>query len=159
MLGLLRQPASDPRFIWTEQKDKNHLCGFCLQEKWSTGVDQKHIEDWTSDRKASQTKVFQVQPKRCMVERTFSWINNDQRLSKDYERLTSLAENIIYIGMIKRIPNRLIRQKSWLLKQLLRSLPHTTSSTGGSDWESLWVVSAAFFTPMLEMVILSLSGR
>jgi len=49
------------------------------------------------------TKIHGVfnQPKRWIVERTFAWINNDRRNSKDYERLTESAEAIIYLSMIK----------------------------------------------------------
>ena len=48
------------------------------------------------------TGVFN-QPKRWIVERTFAWINNDRRNSKDYERLTESAEAIIQLSMIKRM--------------------------------------------------------
>jgi putative transposase len=41
------------------------------------------------------------QPKRWIVERTFAWISNDRRNSKDYERLTESAEAIIQLSMIK----------------------------------------------------------
>jgi len=42
-----------------------------------------------------------VLPKRWVVERTFSWLNNFRRLSKDFEKLTATAENMIRIAMIK----------------------------------------------------------
>ncbi|GAA4334320.1 IS5 family transposase [Flaviaesturariibacter amylovorans] len=41
------------------------------------------------------------QPKRWIVERTFAWISNDRRNSKDYERLTQSSETIIHLSMIK----------------------------------------------------------
>lgn len=41
------------------------------------------------------------QPKRWIVERTFAWIINDRRNSKDYERLTESAEAFIQLSMIK----------------------------------------------------------
>jgi putative transposase len=44
-------------------------------------------------------KVFQVLPKRWIVERTFSWLNRNRRLSKDYERKTSSSEAWIYFSM------------------------------------------------------------
>lgn len=46
------------------------------------------------------TGVFN-QPKRWVVERTFAWISNDRRNSKDYERLTESSEAIIQLSMIK----------------------------------------------------------
>ncbi|MER3471831.1 MAG: DDE transposase, partial [Chitinophagaceae bacterium] len=47
-----------------------------------------------------------TQPKHWIVERTFAWINNDRRNSKDYERLTESAEAIIQLSMIKRMLNQ-----------------------------------------------------
>lgn len=46
-------------------------------------------------------KGFQVVSKRWIIERTFAWLDNFRRLSKDYEILTSSAENMIRIAMIK----------------------------------------------------------
>jgi putative transposase len=43
-----------------------------------------------------------VLPKRWVVERTFSWLGNHRRLSKDYEILTGTAENMIRIAMLKK---------------------------------------------------------
>jgi putative transposase len=43
------------------------------------------------------------QPKRWIVERTFAWINNDRRNSKDYERLSESAEAIIQLSIVKRM--------------------------------------------------------
>lgn len=45
--------------------------------------------------------TWAVLPKRWVVERTFSWLNNFRRLSKDFEILTATAENMIRIAMIK----------------------------------------------------------
>ncbi|SFM24601.1 Transposase DDE domain-containing protein, partial [Nitrosomonas communis] len=42
-----------------------------------------------------------VLPKRWVVERTFSWLGNFRRLSKDFEILPGTAENMIRIAMMK----------------------------------------------------------
>jgi putative transposase len=44
---------------------------------------------------------FAVLPKRWVVERTFAWLGNFRRLSKDFEILTATAENMIRIAMLK----------------------------------------------------------
>jgi len=44
-------------------------------------------------------KGFQVLPKRWIVERTFSWLNRNRRLSKDYERQIQSSEAWIYFSM------------------------------------------------------------
>ena len=45
--------------------------------------------------------------KRWIVERTFAWLNNSRRLSKDYEILTNSAEAMIKISHIHTLLKRL----------------------------------------------------
>lgn len=52
-------------------------------------------------------KGFQVVPWRWAVERTFAWLLNDRRHSKDYERLTVNSAAMIQISMIRLLLNRL----------------------------------------------------
>jgi putative transposase len=49
----------------------------------------------------SGTGLWAVLPKRWVVERTFSWLGNFRRLSKDFEILPGTAENMIRIAMMK----------------------------------------------------------
>lgn len=44
---------------------------------------------------------FAILPKRWVVERTFAWLGNYRRLSKDFEILPATAENIVRIAMFK----------------------------------------------------------
>ena len=44
---------------------------------------------------------FVVLPKRWVVERTFAWLGNSRRLSKDYEISTVSSENMIRISHIR----------------------------------------------------------
>ena len=48
-------------------------------------------------------------PKRWIVERTFSWLSQNRRLSKDYERLPESAEAFIYVAMSRLMVRRLAR--------------------------------------------------
>src|SRR3712207_5684713 len=54
-------------------------------------------------------KGFQVLPRRWVVERTFSWIDHNRRMSKDYERLTETSEAFIYVAMSRLMVKRLAR--------------------------------------------------
>ena len=51
---------------------------------------------------------FYVLPKRWVVERTFSWMNNSRRLSKDYEISTSSSENMIKVSHSRILLKRLL---------------------------------------------------
>jgi putative transposase len=48
-------------------------------------------------------------PRRWVVERTFSWLGQNGRLSKDYERLCASAEAFVYAAMIRLMVRRLAR--------------------------------------------------
>src|SRR5688572_25867419 len=50
---------------------------------------------------------FVVLPRRWVVERTFSWIDQNRRMSKDYERLASSSEAFIYVAMSRLMVRRL----------------------------------------------------
>lgn len=52
-------------------------------------------------------KGFQVVPYRWVVERTFAWLLNDRRHSRDYEVLTASSEAMIQISMIRLLLKRL----------------------------------------------------
>ena len=62
--------------------------------------------DW---RKLLPPQGFVVLPRRWVVERTFSWISQNRRMSKDYERLPESAEAFIYVAMIRLMVRRLAR--------------------------------------------------
>jgi transposase len=48
-------------------------------------------------------------PKRWVVERTFSWLSQNRRMSKDYERLPRSSEAFIYAAMSRLMARRLAR--------------------------------------------------
>jgi putative transposase len=62
--------------------------------------------DW---EKLMAPKGFQVLPRRWVVERTFSWIEQNRRMSKDYERLCASGEALVYAAMIRLMTRRLTR--------------------------------------------------
>jgi putative transposase len=52
--------------------------------------------------------AFAILPIRWIVERTFAWIGNYRRLSKDYERYASTVENMVRIAMLRRTLRRCV---------------------------------------------------
>ena len=54
---------------------------------------------------------FVVLPKRWVVERTFAWLGNSRRLSKDYEITTTSEENWVLISHSRTLLRRLANSK------------------------------------------------
>src|SRR5918994_2171194 len=72
-------------------------------EEWSK-------EGWRIDwQKLLPRRGFEVLPRRWVVERTFSWLSQNRRMSKDYERLCAIGEAFIYAAMSRLMVRRLAR--------------------------------------------------
>ena len=73
---------------------------------------EKLSKDFGIDLEVTENtgKGFNVVKKRWVVERTFAWIFNFRRNSKDYEVLTENSEAMIQISMISILVRRLAQQ-------------------------------------------------
>lgn len=60
-------------------------------------------------RRSDDTKGFVVQPRRWVVERTFSWFGRNRRLAKDYENLADTLAAFVAIASIRLALRRLAR--------------------------------------------------
>ena len=89
-----------------------------LRKLWvDGGYRGEDLKEWVADKKHTYkidlevvlppSKSFEVVKRRWVVERTFAWLFNFRRLSKDYERLTDNSEAFIHIVMIYLLINRL----------------------------------------------------
>lgn len=87
-----------------------------LRKIWADGAYRGTLLAWVTAMfswtleivaKLPGQRGFQVLPKRWVVERTFAWLNRQRRLSKDYERLPSSSEAVIYVAMIRLMLKRL----------------------------------------------------
>lgn len=87
-----------------------------LRKIWVDGGYRGQVVEWVKARfrhclevvlRSADIKRFIVLPKRWIVERTFAWLNNHRRLSKDYERFTKTSETMIQIAMIRIMLRRL----------------------------------------------------
>ena len=63
---------------------------------------------WTLEIIKRNTARFQILPKRWIVERTFAWIHNFRRHSKDYEYLIESSIAMLQLAFIRLILNKLL---------------------------------------------------
>jgi putative transposase len=57
--------------------------------------------------RAEGQKGCAVLPPRWVVERTLAWLNQNRRLSKDYEELPRTSETVVYVAMTRLMLKRL----------------------------------------------------
>jgi transposase len=67
----------------------------------------EHVLGWEIEISEKGGKGLRVQWKRWTVERTFAWLNNCRRLSKDYEQWPENHEGVVYVAMIRLMLKRL----------------------------------------------------
>ena len=87
-----------------------------VQRIWADGAYAGRLVGWVREKldallevvpRLPDQKGFQVLPRRWVVERTLGWLNRYRRLSKDYERLVSSSEGMVYIASIQTMLKRL----------------------------------------------------
>ena len=72
-------------------------------------------EEWAKEGKKVDwqrlmpPRGFRLLPRRWVVERTFAWLSQNRRMSKDYERLCATAEAFVYVAMARLMVRRLAR--------------------------------------------------
>jgi transposase len=77
---------------------------------------QRQVELEISQRSEDATG-FEVEPKRWIVERTWTWLENARILTRDYERLPENHEGMIYVVMIRLMLRRLTNnRRTWKAK-------------------------------------------
>jgi putative transposase len=62
-----------------------------------------------ADQEPPPRPAFTVLARRWVVEKTFSWVGQNRRMSKDYERLPESSEAFIYVAMTRLMVRRLAR--------------------------------------------------
>ncbi|MEP7285505.1 MAG: IS5 family transposase, partial [Chloroflexota bacterium] len=88
-----------------------------LKRLWADGGYRGEFVAWMAKQfkkitvditlRSDDQKGFVVIPWRWVVERTFAWLGNFRRLSKDYEYSCSSSESMIYLASIHRLLRRL----------------------------------------------------
>lgn len=82
-----RSTPPKPRYVWVKEEGEE--------------------PDWENLAKLLPPPGFRVLPRRWVVERTFSWIDQNRRMSKDYERLPETCEAFVYVAMSRLMVRRL----------------------------------------------------
>ena len=91
------------------------------EKRQERGPDPQRAEliDWVKDtchcvveiaKRDPNIKEFQVLPRRWVVGRTFGWLSQYRRLSRDYKVLTETSEAMISAAMVHLMVRRLVRQ-------------------------------------------------
>ena len=73
-------------------------------EEWAKAEGKKL--DW---REFMPPRGYVALPRRWVVGRTFSWLGQNRRMSKDHERLCAGAEAFVHVAMIRLMVRRLAR--------------------------------------------------
>jgi putative transposase len=87
--------------IWADSKYHNHDL-YAFIKEYGDGTWELEIV-----RRPPQTAGWVLLPKRWVVERTFAWLGRYRSLSKDYERLPTSSEGMVYVSSIHLLLNRL----------------------------------------------------
>jgi putative transposase len=78
-----------------------------VAKAWTQELAKEGIRvDW---QRLMPPRGFRVLPRRWVVERTFSWLSQNRRMSKDYERLAESSEAFVYAAMSRLMARRLAR--------------------------------------------------
>jgi len=101
LLAGLKQFVPRLKKIWADGAYAGEKLAGWLEEQ--SGWELQIVE---RDREA---RDFEVLPQRWIVERTFSWLIRNRRLSKDYERMVQSSETFIEVAMIRLLLRRLAR--------------------------------------------------
>jgi DDE family transposase len=107
-----------------ERPRKNLLLEEVLKS-WAEQWRKEGVENRLAGAYAT-ARLWGLTSHRWVVERTFSWIDHNRRMSKDYERLAETSEAFIYLAMSRLMVRRLTR--SWafsdgLSRKLIGSTP------------------------------------
>jgi len=98
LLGRLGGACKKLRVIWVDGAYRGQLVAWVLTHFWFR---------FQPVLRSDSQKGFVVLPRRWIVERTWAWLNQYRRLSKDYEVLPTSSEAMIYIAMTRLMLRRL----------------------------------------------------
>lgn len=90
--------------------DKGYRGGLKTLISNAFDTEERSVEVEISQR-PEDARGFQLEPKRWIVERTWSWLENARALTRDYETLPENHEGMIYVVMIRLMLRRLTNNR------------------------------------------------
>jgi putative transposase len=118
VLAGLRQRFPRLRHLWADQAYTGPIVDW-IQEHlgWTVEIVERSPRRGfvvTADgafQRVALPAVFEPLPRRWVVERTLAWTSHYRRMSRDYERLPSTSEALIYLTGIRLLLSRLTRDE------------------------------------------------
>jgi putative transposase len=80
-----------------------------VMKKWVRELTKEGVQIDREELQEEPKDLRAFLPRRWIVERTFSWLGQNRRMSKDYERLPESGEAFIYVAMSRLMVRRLAR--------------------------------------------------
>jgi putative transposase len=80
-----------------------------VMKKWVRELTKEGVQIDREELQEESKGLRALLPRRWIVERTFSWLGQNRRMSKDYERLPESGEAFIYVAMSRLMVRRLAR--------------------------------------------------
>jgi putative transposase len=93
--------------VWADSKYHNYQLYAHIREQVDGGWELEIVS------RPPGKKGWVKLPRRWVVERTFAWLGRYRCHSKDYERLTTSSEGMIYVSMIHLMLKRLSPSKEY----------------------------------------------
>jgi putative transposase len=81
-----------------------------IVKHWWTGI--KGVSFGPGQELPAIPSGFYILPRRCVAEQTLAWLDQNRRLSKDYERLLATSEAFVYLAMSRLMLCCLARQQA-----------------------------------------------
>jgi transposase len=112
----LKRPAHKEQHLCADQAyDASEVREFASSEGgYTTHIkvnprkkDSTELSDQSSQERDSHGEPHPA--RRWVVERTIAWIDQQRRMSKDYERMCASGEAFVYAAMIRLMTRRLAR--------------------------------------------------
>jgi transposase len=168
VLGALGTDLPRLQHIWADQGYAGALRQWTREQ---LGIELEVVYPWWRNLKRYFPGIlddmgfqlgFHVLPRRWVVERTFAWLGHSRRLSRDYERLPTSSEVLIYLTSMRLLLRRLSWDAAGSLLVRFQILDVQSKApgleTGLTDSEGAFILAATVQTRSATCVV-RLSGR